>query len=52
LPWSKAWLAALWRTTPIPAPSGSSDSSNDLFNVKKPATDEPDLWVRLYRLES
>jgi class 3 adenylate cyclase len=38
---------SLWRTTPIPAPGG-----NELFNVKKPATDEPDLWVRLYRLES
>jgi hypothetical protein len=38
---------SLWRTTPIPAPGG-----DDLFNVKKPATDEPDLWVRLYRLES
>ena len=38
---------SLWRTTPIPAPDGK-----ELFNVKKPGTAEPDLWVRLYRLES
>ena len=38
---------SLWRTTLLAAPGGE-----DLFNVKKPATDEPDLWVRLYRLES
>jgi hypothetical protein len=38
---------SLWRTMPVPAPTG-----NDLFNVKKPGTPEPDLWVRLYRLES
>ena len=38
---------SLWRTTPIPAPDGQ-----ELFNVKKPGTPEPDLWVRLYRLES
>jgi hypothetical protein len=31
----------------VPAPTG-----NDLFNVKKQGTPEPDLWVRLYRLES
>jgi class 3 adenylate cyclase len=38
---------SLWRTTPVPTPTGS-----DLFNVKKHGTPEPDLWVRLYRLES
>jgi class 3 adenylate cyclase len=38
---------SLWRTMPVPAPTG-----NDLFNVKKQGTLEPDLWVRLYRLES
>jgi class 3 adenylate cyclase len=37
----------LWRTTPVLAPTGG-----DLFNVKKEGTMEPDLWVRLYRLES
>jgi class 3 adenylate cyclase len=38
---------SLWRTLPIPAPGGK-----ECFNVKKPGTVEPDLWVRLYRLES
>ena len=38
---------SLWRTIPVPAPNGE-----DLFNVSKPGTKEPDLWVRLYRLES
>jgi class 3 adenylate cyclase len=38
---------SLWRTMPVPAPTG-----NDVFNVKKQGTLEPDLWVRLYRLES
>ena len=38
---------SLWRTLPVPAPTGE-----DLFNVRKPGTSEPDLWVRLYRLES
>ncbi|MEO5741229.1 MAG: hypothetical protein ABIS29_11595 [Vicinamibacterales bacterium] len=38
---------SLWRTTPVLAPSGS-----DLFNISKQGTHEPDLWVRLYRLES
>ena len=38
---------SLWRTTPVPAPNGS-----DLFNVKKQGTPEPDLLIRLYRLES
>ena len=38
---------SLWRTIPVPAPDGE-----DLFNVSKPGTKEPDLWIRLYRLES
>ena len=38
---------SLWRTTPVLSPSGS-----DLFNISKQGTHEPDLWVRLYRLES
>jgi hypothetical protein len=38
---------SLWRTLHVPAPTGE-----DLFNVSKPGTPEPDLWVRLYRLES
>jgi len=37
---------SLWRTTPVIAPDGS-----DRFNVRKDGRDEPDLWVRLYRLE-
>jgi class 3 adenylate cyclase len=36
---------SLWRTTPVPGPAGDS------FNVKKEGGTEPDLWVRLYRLE-
>jgi class 3 adenylate cyclase len=35
---------SLWRTTAVPGPGG-----DDRFNIKKGA--EPDLWVRLYRLE-
>ena len=38
---------SLWRTVPIEAAGGEA-----LFNVRKEATQEPDLWVRLYRLES
>ena len=38
---------SLWRTVPVPAPTGG-----DGFNVSKPGSREPDLWVRLYRLES
>jgi class 3 adenylate cyclase len=38
---------SLWRTTPIEPPGDA-----ELFNVKKPGSTEPDLWVRLYRLES
>ena len=37
---------SLWRTTGVPAPDGG-----ERFNVKKEGKTEPDLWVRLYRLE-
>ncbi len=37
---------SLWRTTPVPAPDGGNR-----FNMKKEGGTEPDLWVRLYRLE-
>ena len=37
---------SLWRTTAIPGPDGA-----ERFNVKKEDGAEPDLWVRLYRLE-
>jgi len=37
---------SLWRTTQIFAPDGA-----DRINVKKDGRSEPDLWVRLYRLE-
>lgn len=37
---------SLWRATPVTGPDGS-----DRFNVKKAGGTEPDLWVRLYRLE-
>ena len=37
---------SLWRTTGVLTPEGS-----DRFNVKKAGRAEPDLWVRLYRLE-
>jgi class 3 adenylate cyclase len=37
---------SLWRTTEVRAPDGG-----DRFNVKKAGRAEPDLWVRLYRLE-
>ena len=37
---------SLWRTTQLMAPDGG-----DCFNVKKEGRAEPDLWVRLYRLE-
>ena len=38
---------SLWRTTPLAPPAGE-----ELFNVKKKGTLEPDLFLRLYRLES
>jgi class 3 adenylate cyclase len=37
---------SLWRTTPVPGPDGG-----DRLNVKKEGGAEPDLWVRLFRLE-
>jgi len=37
---------SLWRTTAIPAADG-----DERINVRKHSGDEPDLWVRLYRLE-
>jgi class 3 adenylate cyclase len=36
---------SLWRASPIAGPAGGR------FNVKKEGGSEPDLWVRLYRLE-
>jgi hypothetical protein len=38
---------SLWRTSLLSAPDGG-----DLFNVRKPGSDEPDHLLRLYRLES
>jgi class 3 adenylate cyclase len=38
---------SLWRTTPLTPPGGG-----ELFNVIKPGATEPELWVRLHRLES
>jgi class 3 adenylate cyclase len=38
---------SLWRTVPLQPPGGG-----DRFKVSKPGATEPDLWVRLYRLES
>ena len=38
---------SLWRTVPITLSGGG-----ERVNVRKAGTDEPDLWVRLYRLES
>ena len=37
---------SLWRTTPIAGPDGAPE-----MNVKKEGGTEPDLWVRLHRLE-
>jgi class 3 adenylate cyclase len=37
---------SLWRTSHVVAPDGG-----EAFNVKKDGRSEPDLWVRLYRLE-
>jgi class 3 adenylate cyclase len=37
---------SLWRTTQVLSPD-----SSERFNVKKDGRAEPDLWVRLYRLE-
>ena len=38
---------SLWRTILVPAPTG-----DDLHNVSKPGSTDPELLVRLYRLES
>ena len=38
---------SLWRTSPLRPPGGG-----ELFNVRKPGSSEPDLMVRLHRLES
>ncbi|MGH7344857.1 MAG: hypothetical protein ACREK4_08085, partial [Candidatus Rokuibacteriota bacterium] len=37
---------SLWRTTPVMGPGGEPE-----LNVKKEGGSEPDLWVRLHRLE-
>jgi class 3 adenylate cyclase len=37
---------SLWRTTSVTGPDGSHQ-----INVKKDGETEPDLWVRLHRLE-
>ena len=37
---------SLWRTTPLTWPGGAAE-----INVKKDGGTEPDLWVRLHRLE-
>jgi len=37
---------SLWRTVPVAGPG-----DQERFNVKKPGAAEPDLWIRLYRLE-
>ena len=38
---------SLWRTTAI-----EGAQADGRFNARKPGTQEADLWVRLYRLES
>jgi class 3 adenylate cyclase len=38
---------SLWRMTPLQAPGGG-----ELFDIRKKGTPEPELWVRLHRLES
>ena len=40
-------VSALWRTIPVTAASG-----DDLHNISKAGSTEPELLVRLYRLES
>ena len=37
---------SLWRTSEVASPEGAEQ-----FNVRKEGRGEPDLWVRLYRLE-
>jgi class 3 adenylate cyclase len=36
-----------YQATPVPGPDGAGDA----VNVKKPGSSEPDLWVRLFRIE-
>ena len=38
---------SLWRTIPVPAPTAVATASTSASREQ-----EPDLWVRLYRLES
>ncbi|MCE9658929.1 MAG: hypothetical protein K8R60_10245 [Burkholderiales bacterium] len=38
---------SLWRTSPLAAPGG-----DELFNVRKKGSSEPDSWLRLFRLET
>ena len=38
---------SLWRTTAVPTPN-----ADGLVNAMKPGSQEADLWVRLYRLET
>jgi len=38
---------SLWRTTAL-----RPDGGGELFNVYKPGSSEPDLWLRLHRLET
>jgi len=38
---------SLWKTSPLAGPGG-----DELFNVKKSGSTEPDAWLRLYRLET
>jgi class 3 adenylate cyclase len=39
--------ASLWRTSLLTLKSGE-----ETFNVEKPGSQEPDSWLRLYRLET
>jgi hypothetical protein len=41
---------SLWRTVAVEPPARTA-SDGESFNVKKPGSEEPDLLVRLYRLE-
>jgi class 3 adenylate cyclase len=41
---------SLWRTAAVQPRAGMAPD-RDSFNVKKPGSEEPDLFVRLYRLE-
>src|SRR4029079_1174365 len=37
-----------YQATPVSTPDGGVDGA---VNVKKPGSSEPDLWVRLFRIE-